>query len=149
MEKKCLQGRTSQSTSPLGHDATKPTPHGTMASDHQHHHQVSNRAVSWQMRVLLHTPKSLTNAFAMLPTSPARTTPSAVRPNEFWVGPFYTPSSSNQRDSVCVWTHRSAALTRMLCRWPTAHLRTGEVHQQRFDSTPVSDGNSQMSWIIL
>ena len=53
-------------TSPLGHDATKPTPHGTMASDHQHHHQVSNRAVSWQMRVLLHTPKSLTNAFAML-----------------------------------------------------------------------------------
>ena len=53
-------------TSPLGHDATKPTPHGTMASDHQHHHQVSNRAMSWQMRVLLHTPKSLTNAFAML-----------------------------------------------------------------------------------
>ena len=49
-----------------GHDATKPTPHGTMASDHQHRHLISNRAVSWQMHVLLHTPKSPTNAFAML-----------------------------------------------------------------------------------
>ena len=28
--------------------------HGTMASDHQHHHQVSNRAVNWQMRAAAH-----------------------------------------------------------------------------------------------
>ena len=115
---------------------TKPTPHGTMTSDHQHHHQVSNQAVSWQMRVLLHTPKSLTNAFAHAcsallcrmdgslrafalasfreertsfwrPPAPDFTgqndeARSATRPNEFWVGPSFTCSSSNQRDSVCV-----------------------------------------------
>ena len=75
---------------------------------------------------------------------------SVARPNEFWVGPFFTPSGSNQRDSICVCSSSP--------RGPIAVQRRheccvdGQLHASEqgksisndFDSTPVSDGNSQI-----